>query len=186
MLNYDWHDQIYFLGACPEAIAWAVPYASYTGAWNACPKGHWLIWLLARMAIDGDVAPRKQLASVASGLIRQAVPYALDPAAAMALDAIDAWVLTDEPRLSMMHMGALDASLTAALVAEEWAAANVVRAVEGITFYCYGFSQSKLCDAVSYAEQAIVQATNTAPSPTFAVQVRIAYPQPPVLPGTNR
>jgi hypothetical protein len=184
VLNYDWHDQIYFLGSCPEAITWARPYSSYNGAWLACPKGHWLIWLLARMAIDGELAARKQLMTTASSLIRQAVPNA-DPAVATILDAIDAWILTDALRLSLTCMTTLDACLIAATANEDWAATHATRAVSGLAYYGYGYSPSMLCDAVRYADQSIVLATAIAPDPIFAVQVRTAYPKPPVLPGTN-
>ena len=34
------------LGACDVAVAWAKDYATLQAAWNACPRGDWMLWLL--------------------------------------------------------------------------------------------------------------------------------------------
>jgi hypothetical protein len=40
------------LGACRDAQAWASAYADAHTAWDACERGDWLLWILARTGTD--------------------------------------------------------------------------------------------------------------------------------------
>lgn len=41
-------DQLKSVDACSDAIKWAQDHPSARKAWNACPRGDWLLWILGR------------------------------------------------------------------------------------------------------------------------------------------
>ena len=47
----DYIDRIEALGACAPALDWlrSEQYPSLQAAWDACPLGDWLLWVLAAM-----------------------------------------------------------------------------------------------------------------------------------------
>jgi hypothetical protein len=47
-----WHAQLTKHHACEEAIEWAKPYKTFTAAWNACERGDWMLWLVAKSEVD--------------------------------------------------------------------------------------------------------------------------------------
>ena len=185
VINYDWHDELYYLGACPEGLQYARPFGSYQGAWQACPNGSWLLWLYARMYVDEVLTERKLIMSTAHACVLQCLPYAMDSVPADVMSQIAAWLMTSDPKFPLNCMGVLDQSLAAANAAQNWAAVFVVTAVELLATYGYSYAPSAVCDAVANAHKAIRQATGQGPSPSFAVQVRTVFPYPPELPGTN-
>jgi hypothetical protein len=40
------------LDACREAQTWAAAYVDAQTAWDACERGDWLLWILARTGVD--------------------------------------------------------------------------------------------------------------------------------------
>jgi hypothetical protein len=42
------------LGACSESLAWlaAEQHQTVAAAWDACPRGDWLLWIAARVGVD--------------------------------------------------------------------------------------------------------------------------------------
>lgn len=60
------------LGACDEAIDWARGYPNRTVAWNACQRGDWMMWILARLVEPGSAAHRA-LVMFACKCIRRAM-----------------------------------------------------------------------------------------------------------------
>ena len=185
IINYDWHDQIYYLGACPEGLEFIRPFAEYEDAWQCCPHGNWLLWLQARMFVDEALSVRKQVLATAVTCVQQALPYALDSTASLGLAAISVWILETTPKMSQMGVADLDVSLAAAAAAKNWAAWNVVNAVEALMNYAYTFDPNPVCDGVGFAYTAIKLATHAEPSPSFASIVRSVFPKPPGLPGTS-
>ena len=46
------------LGACQEAREWAEDFSDGQAAWDACPRGDWMLWLLAAAAAEAAAARR--------------------------------------------------------------------------------------------------------------------------------
>lgn len=44
-----WSRRLVKMRACKEAVAWAKTQPSYEVAWDACPRGEWLLWLAGRL-----------------------------------------------------------------------------------------------------------------------------------------
>jgi hypothetical protein len=51
------------MGACPEAVEWAQPYATLQEAWDACERADWMLWLIGHL--DGRYSRRLRLAACA-------------------------------------------------------------------------------------------------------------------------
>ena len=46
------------LGACPEAVEWAKPYATLQQAWDACERPDWMLWLCEQTNTHHDKSVR--------------------------------------------------------------------------------------------------------------------------------
>ena len=44
----DWHRELAALEACYDAVKWAEQFDTLQEAWDACPNGAWLFWLLTK------------------------------------------------------------------------------------------------------------------------------------------
>ena len=80
----DYIERIADMGACAPALAWlrSEQHPTLQAAWDACPRGDWMLWLLLKRADDLYQAAR-------SGHISDVdAAYA---AYAAALDAADAY-----------------------------------------------------------------------------------------------
>ena len=62
------------LGACSDAVAFADKYDSTQAAWDACPRGDWLLWLLGRLAGPVDSDSRKKLVGVCAEIAELVLP----------------------------------------------------------------------------------------------------------------
>jgi hypothetical protein len=40
--------------ACAEAVAWAKSYDSFAAAWADCPRGDWMLWIAAEVAVPNS------------------------------------------------------------------------------------------------------------------------------------
>ena len=58
-------------GACAEAVKWAKPYKTLRGAWKACTRGDWMLWLARR----AELCSRQELVLAACACARLALPY---------------------------------------------------------------------------------------------------------------
>ena len=52
--------------ACLEAREWASKQPSYAAAWRTCPRGDWMLWLIARLGCD-----RRKLTLTCCAVARQ-------------------------------------------------------------------------------------------------------------------
>ena len=52
--------------ACREAREWASKQPSYAAAWRTCPRGDWMLWLIARLGCD-----RRKLTLTCCAVARQ-------------------------------------------------------------------------------------------------------------------
>jgi hypothetical protein len=67
-------DLLRSVGACPEALRWAEGYDNPQAAWNACPRGDWMLWLLGRLSGPPDSDSRKAVVVCACECARLALP----------------------------------------------------------------------------------------------------------------
>ena len=68
----DYIERIADMGACAPAMAWlrSEQYPTLQAAWDACPRGDWMLWLLSTM--DHPAYPT----AYAAAAIRAVVPVA--------------------------------------------------------------------------------------------------------------
>lgn len=62
------------LGACHEAREWASQFSSLAEAWQACQRGDWMVWLVARMAGKPGWPTRQQIVLAVCACAAQALP----------------------------------------------------------------------------------------------------------------
>ena len=55
MHTMDLTTRLKALGACPEAVTWAETQESAEAAWANCARGHWMLWIVARVGVDPNV-----------------------------------------------------------------------------------------------------------------------------------
>ena len=72
----DYIDRIEALGACAPAMAWlrSEQYPSLQAAWDACPRGDWLLWVLHKHA--GGLYQMARFGHISDAAVRDAVYYA--------------------------------------------------------------------------------------------------------------
>jgi hypothetical protein len=78
------------LGACEEAIAFAINYPDLPSAYAACVRPDWLFWLAGRTDVT-----RQQIVLAACACARTALPYAEGPEALAAIETAEAWCRGD-------------------------------------------------------------------------------------------
>jgi hypothetical protein len=83
-----WIKKLYKLDTpCNEAVKWASQYDSLQAAWDACPRGDWMGWLLDRLEVD-----KKQKAKLCCMHARLTLPYTHDPHVQHTIEVVEAWV----------------------------------------------------------------------------------------------
>ena len=100
----DYIDRIADLGACAPAMAWlrSEQYPSLQAAWDACPRGDWMLWLLHKHA-DGLYRMAR------FGHISDVAYAAADAARAAAYDAADAAYAAADAARDAVYYAARDA-----------------------------------------------------------------------------
>jgi len=73
-------------GACPEAIAWIGRRRSAKAAWDACERGDWLLWLVARLDVKREI-----VVFAACQCARLALKYTKDPCVLECIEITEAW-----------------------------------------------------------------------------------------------
>lgn len=74
-----WVDTLRLLGACEDAVQWAIQYPSLAAAWAACEHGDWMLWYVGKTAPGNALESsddRKRLVRVACQCARLALVYA--------------------------------------------------------------------------------------------------------------
>jgi hypothetical protein len=120
----DWIKKLYRLDSkpCAEAVKWAENYNTLQAAWDACPRGDWMGWMLDRLsAVD-----QKKKIKLCYMNARLALPYTTDPHARHAIEVIEAWdkgeATEKDVKAAVVEARVVWAAGTAAETAE-WAAA---------------------------------------------------------------
>ena len=106
----DYIERIADMGACAPAMAWlrSEQYPTLQAAWDACPRGDWLLWVLHKHA-DGLYRMAR------FGHISDVAYAAADAARAAAYDAADAaYAAADAARDAARDAAARDAAARAA------------------------------------------------------------------------
>jgi hypothetical protein len=80
-------DKLQQIDACDEAIEW-VGSRSAAEAWRDCPRGDWMLWLLARVGAD-----RRRIVLAACECARMALPYVPEgeDRPRIAIETAEAW-----------------------------------------------------------------------------------------------
>jgi hypothetical protein len=74
------------LKACLEAREWAKDHPDIKDAWEKCPRGDWMLWVLAMSGYD-----HKRLVYTTCQCARLALPYAASPAVEECIQTTEAW-----------------------------------------------------------------------------------------------
>jgi hypothetical protein len=85
-----WIKELYKLDSrppCAEAVEWAENYDTLQEAWDACPRGDWMVWLLDRILVD-----HKKIVQLSCMNARLSLPYITDPHVRYLIEVIEAWV----------------------------------------------------------------------------------------------
>jgi hypothetical protein len=110
------------LGACPDAIKWIGRRRSAAKAWAECPRGDWMLWLLAR-TIGRTTDGRRRVVSAACECARLALPYvsAGDLRPLRAVETAEAWAAGQVP-LQEVRLASAAAYAAASAAAAAYAA----------------------------------------------------------------
>src|SRR5438128_329732 len=87
--------QLKRIGPCYDAVEWAARHNDPLIAWRECPRGDWLLWLVARLRIR-----RELLVLAACACARLALPFAKDEGPLHAIQMAEQWAGGD-PRPSL-------------------------------------------------------------------------------------
>ena len=118
-------DTLRQLGACKEAVEWASTHPDAPSAWNACPRGDWMLWVVAR----GGMCSRKELVAAACECARLALPYTQDPRVLECIEATEAWT-RGEATLEEVRAAAANAAYAANVAANATPLATAHRAID--------------------------------------------------------
>jgi hypothetical protein len=117
------------LGACDEAIDWAIDYATLADAWQACERGDWMLWLCARMEYKAGWPMRKEIVLAACDCASLALPvyeqkFPSDDRVRHCIEVIRRWAhgevtLKELRKVKNAVYAAADAAAAAAVCAAE-------------------------------------------------------------------
>ena len=71
----NWTDDLWRLGACGDAVAWAAGFPDLGAAWAACERGDWMLWLAGRVSDKPMSDARRPLVLAACECARLALPH---------------------------------------------------------------------------------------------------------------
>ena len=173
------------VGACREAVEWAGT-RTIAQAWAECPRGDWMLWLLARLDAD-----RQRIVRAACQCARLALPYVpsdeLRPLAA--IETAEAWT-RGEATLVQVNAAAA-AAYAAAYAAYAYAydaytyAYDAAAAAAAAAYDAYTYAYDA-ADAAAYAADAADAAAYAARTSTLARcadLVRVEFPELPLAEG---
>ena len=154
-------DALTRLRACPPALEWVWCRTDPVKAWQDCPDGSWLAWVLVRTARTDT--ERREALGVVCDVVRELAPPR-DPASERALSLTEAWCRGEavtQGALSDAAYAALDAAYVAFCAADAGnttaeayaarAAAHVARAAADTDAYVRAVAASAISYASAYA-----------------------------------
>ena len=122
-----WQRHLRAVGACAEAVGWAQGYRTFGAAWNACPRGDWLLWWLAHtVAREQGSAGHRRLVLVACQCARVSLPHVRvgETRPLAAIDAAERWARGEEGVTAEQVRAAASAANAAAAAYAASAAAD--------------------------------------------------------------
>jgi hypothetical protein len=156
-----WSSALTKLKACPEAITWAKAYKTPQGAWRACKRADWLLWISGRLVGPGDDS-RKPLVLAACACARTALRHV--PAGEMrplrAIETAEAWcrgeASLEQVRAASTAYAAYYAAAAAAAAAAAYyaAAAAASAAANASTAYAAAAASAAYYAAAAAADAA--------------------------------
>jgi len=95
---------------CKEAIGFRKEFKSFKDAWDACPRGDWMLWLASKLKVD------KRLLTLTKGYCAKTVEHLMKDE--RSINAVDAAIAFGEGKISREELNA------AAAYAAAYAAAD--------------------------------------------------------------
>jgi hypothetical protein len=156
MIRAHWSSTLNERGACSEAVTWAKGYKTPAGAWRACKRADWMLWIAGRLAGPFGADTRKPLVLAACACARTALKFVpegeLRPL--KAIETAEAWCAgkanLDEVRIASA------AAYAAAYAAASYAAYAAAYAAYAAA-YAAAYSYAAAADAAAYAYAAAVR-----------------------------
>ena len=92
------HQLLIDLNACEEAQEWAARYETLQAAWDACDRGHWMLWLAGHLSGPQESDSRRTVVLATSACARLALPFVRkgDEATRRATETIAGWAKKEE------------------------------------------------------------------------------------------
>ena len=70
-----WADTVQRMSACREAVLWLRSYDTPNGAWRACERGDWMLWIVGKSVGSSRTKSRRALILVTCKCARLALKY---------------------------------------------------------------------------------------------------------------
>ena len=154
---------------CVAAFKFASQFDSWQAAWDACERGDWMLWIIAKTTKPTD--DRKPIVRVACACARLALPYTKDPRVLACIETTEAWTrgeaTTEEVRI--VRNGAYDAAYAAAYAAADAA------------YAAYAAADADAAYADADADAAYAADARQRIQKQCAEIVRLSYPTAPTL-----
>ena len=188
-----WTEALVRLRACSDAVEWARDYNTLDGAWRACVRGDWMLWLAGRMAGPPGDDSRRPLVLAACACARIALPkwearHPADNRPRAAIETAEAWAHggDDAPTMADVRTSAAAAAYGATYGATDAAYATYAAGAADATYAAYTayaatyaatYVAADVADAAAAAEERMGILLECADI------VRKYYPGPPALPS---
>lgn len=120
----DLSDRARALGACPDAVKWLDGRTDPVAAWQECPRGDWMIWIIGKSGVS-----RQEVVLLACSCARLALPHVLkgEDRPRLALEAAEGWA-----------RGEVGIGEVRRVVKSAYAAADAADAVDAVAYAVAG------------------------------------------------
>ena len=160
------------LGACEDAVAWANGYDTPQAAWDACGRGHWMIWLVFRLSGDPESDSRRDAVRLLVKCLRPAIAKRSPEArseAATTLDLLERWCAGD-PGVTLEDMRAA-----------AWGGCATTAYVAAAAYACAAACVAAACVAAACAVACVAADAMAESRAALAAFVRKHHPEAPKL-----
>jgi len=171
-----WQAELSAKHACVEAVRFAEGYESFKAAWDACPRGDWLLWWISKTIAAKQGPERRRLVRVACQCARLALLYvqASETRPLRAIETAERWANGDESVTLAEVRAAYDAAADAAA-----AAASAASYAAYVAAAYAAYAAAAAAAAAAYAAYAAAAAARSQMLARCAEIVRAEYPDPP-------
>jgi len=181
-----WQAELSAKHACVEAVRFAEGYESFKAAWDACPRGDWLLWWISKTIAAKQGPERRRLVRVACQCARLALLYvqASETRPLRAIETAERWANGDESVTLAEVRAAYDAAADAAAAASAasyaayYAAYAAAAAADAAADAAVAYAAAAAAAAAAYAAYAAAAARSQMLARCAEI-VRAEYPDPP-------